>query len=415
MEDRLINKITNRTIVFIALAAIPINAVVFFALQSSEFVFPRIFPVFMGVVAILLAFFRNRIKYLYKIRILTGIFFLIGLYNLSIRLLDIASLWFILFIVYTLFASKRKMALHAFWISSTAILLAGIGMMTEFLPIPINYNFNNCQFACVAVRLLHFLLIGYVIYYILNEFFSTILKNMRELKEKSEEQEQLNRKLQKEIKTRKTLQQEMIDAVVKTEEKERKRIASDLHDGLGPLISAINLYFQAYIDAPENDKENIGNKLQDIIQQSGTDVSRISHNISPLILQNYGLKKAIETFTNDIKAAHDITFNLDLNIDVRFDMTRELTIYRTITELINNTIKHGGASTINISVNLENQRITVCYSDNGKGFSPEESPKYQNGLGLVSIRNRILSLEGTIEINSSPMQGMKVKIKMPVK
>lgn len=170
-------------------------------------------------------------------------------------------------------------------------------MMAGIYPFPINYESQSCQFACVTVRIIHFLLIGYLIFYILNEFFSTIRSNMIELTSNASDLKQLNTKLKQKIEENKNMQQEILSAIVKTEEKERKRIASDLHDGLGPVLSAINLCFQAYVDAPhKKEKQNIETRLKDIIDGAITETSRISHNISPLILEKHGIEIAVKHF-----------------------------------------------------------------------------------------------------------------------
>jgi len=218
------------------------------------------------------------------------------------------------------------------------------------------------------------------------------------------------------LKRKEFAKQKMIEAVIQTEEKERKRIASDLHDGLGPLLSAAKLYFQAYIDAnDENNKNDIEAKLKKIIENAITDTSRISHNISPYILENYGLIIALENFISDINISEKLKFDIKFDKLNRFELKEELTVYRTITELINNTIKHAKASMINIHIYITENILNLIYKDNGVGFYVEEKMNAIQGMGLKNIENRINSLKGSIIFNNEAGKGMKVVITIPYK
>jgi signal transduction histidine kinase len=218
------------------------------------------------------------------------------------------------------------------------------------------------------------------------------------------------------LKRKDFVKQKLIEAVIQTEEKERKRIASDLHDGLGPLLSAAKLYFQAYIDAGDaDDKAVIESKLISIIDSAIDDASRISHNISPHILEKYGLKIALENFISEMNISKNIKCDLACEKFNRFDLKVELTIYRTILELIQNTIKHAKASQITIKIFVSEGLLHVQYEDNGIGFSADEGMDVKQGMGLINIKNRIHSLEGTVIFDNRKSEGMKASIKVPHK
>jgi signal transduction histidine kinase len=188
-------------------------------------------------------------------------------FNLLLGLLDLATLWFIMAIIYSLFIAKKKQALIVYSSAFVSILVVGILMMAELSFFPLKYNFENCHYPCVIVRILHFLLISSVIYYILNLFISTNRSNVSNLQVQATDLRNANTALEKEMKEKKELQDQLLETVMLTEEKERKRIASDLHDGLGPVLSAVNLFFEAYIDAPTGtEKNNIETKLKVIIK-----------------------------------------------------------------------------------------------------------------------------------------------------
>lgn len=218
------------------------------------------------------------------------------------------------------------------------------------------------------------------------------------------------------LKRKEIIRKKTIEAIIQTEEKERKRIASDLHDGMGPLLSAAKLYFQAYIDAKDSiSKSEIELKMKNIMDNAITDMSRISHNISPQILENYGLITALENFISEINISDNIKFDLMFEKVNRFDLKNELAVYRTISELINNTIKHAKASVISININVSENMLNLVYEDNGTGFPVEEKMRAKQGMGLKNIENRINSLEGNINFESKQGKGMKAYIKIPYK
>ncbi|MBK7867573.1 MAG: sensor histidine kinase [Ignavibacteriales bacterium] len=326
-------------------------------------------------------------------------------------MIDIASLWFILAIIYSLFISKKNEALFVFISSFVIVVIVGILMITQIAFLPLNYKFDICQFACVAIRILHFILMASLIYYILKVFFSTIQSNFKDIELKSGHLADLNIALQNEMAERKAMQQKVIDAIILTEENERKRLASDLHDELGPVLSAINLFFQAYIDSTDNkNKMEIERKLKEIISDAIKDVSRISHNISPHILDTYGLITALENFIKPISLSEKIHFNLDFCAMNRLDSKVELVCYRAITELINNTIKHAGASQVSLQLKMENGLFHIYYEDNGKGFIVDEKLQSDSGIGLDSIQNRVNSINGDLIIESYAGKGMKAHL-----
>lgn len=410
----LINRITDNSIVLIAVLAIPLNIIIYFALRESEYQFPRYIPPLLGLVSVIAAFVRGKIPLKPKLWAFIAILFVTGCYNLLLGLIDLASLWFVLAIVYALFISKNKEALVLFGISFLVVLVVGILMITKISFIPLQYKFENCQFACVAVRILHFLLVGSLIYYILNKFFSTIQENLKELEKKSDDLEETNLALQKQIIEKKAMQQKMINAVILTEEKERRRFASDLHDGLGPVLSAINLFFQAYLDVADSEgKAEIEAKLKKTIDSAIVDVSRISHNISPHIIEHYGLATALDSFIKPIVSSAKLTCDVDYGSVQRFDLEKELSLYRTLTELINNTVRHAEASHIALRMTVVEGQLRVHYEDNGKGFDLDERMRNKKGIGLRSIHNRIHSIGGKITLKSIQNHGMQADIDIP--
>ena len=416
MRNDLNARISDRSILLIAIFSLPLNVIIYFALRESEYQVVRIIPPIFALLAVILAVFRKKLEFKTKIWALIGLMFCTAWFNLLLGLLDLASLWFIMAIIYSLFISQKKQALVVYSSAFVSILVVGILMMTKLTFIPLKYNFENCHYPCVIVRILHFLLISSVIYYILNLFISTIRSNIRDLQAQAADLQKANTTLEREMSEKKELQDQLLDTVILTEEKERKRIASDLHDGLGPVLSAVNLFFQAYVDAPKGaEKKSIETKLKLIIDEAIADVSRISHNISPHILEKYGLAVALKSFIDQLNKGEKMKIELHIDPLDRFELKHELTIYRSISELINNTIKHANASRIEIHFEQAATMLTIRYEDDGHGFSNPQTLAESNGIGIQNIQNRIQSLGGTSSFTNAANGGMKALIAIPYK
>lgn len=208
------------------------------------------------------------------------------------------------------------------------------------------------------------------------------------------------------------LKQKLIEAVVETENNERRRIARDLHDGLGPVLSAINHYFQAFLDAKPENRESIRNRLQMVISEAIDEVSRISHNISPHVLEKYGLIAALNNLLAPLIASEKYEIIFSSGFNERLDPKIELAVYRCITELINNTLKHAEATKISLDIGKSDGRLGILYTDNGKGFVA--SPGKRVGQGIPNITNRVESFGGTLSVVSSLNAGISVEISIPV-
>ena len=214
------------------------------------------------------------------------------------------------------------------------------------------------------------------------------------------------------LRRKQVMKQKLIEAVINTEENERKRIARDLHDGLGPVLSAINLYIQAYIDAKEPEKETIQKKLQQVVLGAIDDVSRIAQNISPYILEKQGIRAALINFIVPLNNSSHIKVNFTCTVNERFEKNKELTIYRSINELISNTLKHAGASKIILHVFLRGNILVVDFSDDGKGFQTDLTNS--KGMGLYNIKTRMDTFGGKMILDSSSGTGTHVELEMPL-
>lgn len=211
------------------------------------------------------------------------------------------------------------------------------------------------------------------------------------------------------ISERKNMDRRILQATINAEEKERKRFAMELHDGLGPILSNVQLYYQWLAEEDEN-KEFVMNKGLSSLKLAFETLREISSNLSPHILQNFGLTVALENFIEQIvQKETKIIFESACKIQ-RFGSAVEHTLYRAIIELLNNSIKYAKAKRIKIELNCNEQFVYVKYSDNGIGFDREKTTK---GFGLLNIKHRVNTLKGHVFFTSKPGKGFQVDIECP--
>jgi len=216
--------------------------------------------------------------------------------------------------------------------------------------------------------------------------------------------------------SRRLTEKKFLNAIIQAEEKERKRFANELHDGLGPLLSTIKMSFSALVqNEPEKFSGEIADNTGMVINEAIKTLKEVSNNLSPHVLSNFGLYRALRNFINKINALRTITINLDSNLgNKRYDTNIEIVLYRVICELIHNTVKHAEAKKIDICLMEDVKNITIAYKDDGIGFDPEKLRKQpgSKGIGLSNIFSRINSLKGEVSLNSHSGKGMNVFIKI---
>ena len=214
---------------------------------------------------------------------------------------------------------------------------------------------------------------------------------------------------------RKRSENKVIIAIINTEEKERKRFAKDLHDGLGPILSTVKMSLSALVGRIKDKAgTDILSNANHLVNEAINTIKEISNNLSPHILSNFGLVSAIKAFATKINQTKTIKIDFKSNMeDKRLDNDKEVVIYRAVCELINNSVRHSGASRIEIELNKHEKFVTLHFNDNGKGFDAsmhnEEDIK---GMGLSNIRARVRSVDGVFILESIPERGTNVLIKM---
>lgn len=216
--------------------------------------------------------------------------------------------------------------------------------------------------------------------------------------------------------SRRLTEKMFLNAIIQTEEKERKRFAKDLHDGLGPLLSTVKMSVSslAQLEHDQASKEIVDN-TEMVINEAIKSLKEISDNLSPHVLNNFGLLRALRNFSNKINATRAIHIELESNLgNERFSNNIEVVLYRVVCELINNTIKHAQAKTISIQLQKEASDLLISYQDDGIGFDMEklEEQPLVGGMGFSNIYSRINSLKGEISLNSKTGEGTQVYIKV---
>jgi len=210
----------------------------------------------------------------------------------------------------------------------------------------------------------------------------------------------------RDITERKQIEQRIYDAIVETEEKERQRLASDIHDEIGPLLSSLKMYIQSLNNSDDKEKQDfLKSKLQTLIVESINNVREVSNALSPYLLTKYGLNSAIKSTLDTTQELIKTNFATNLNDD-RFGIKYETAYYRIIKELVNNTIKHAKATKINIKLNFINRELVLNYEDNGIGLEEKTLVNSMlSGMGLHNILNRIKSINGRYKFYRNKEKG----------
>lgn len=217
------------------------------------------------------------------------------------------------------------------------------------------------------------------------------------------------------ISERKLMEKQVLDAIIKTEEKERERFAKDLHDDLGPLLSSIKMYIGMLDKTTDKEKQKyIINNLYDIVKESIATTKDVSNDLNPHVLNNYGLISAIELFIEKVSSEVQIDFEQNLDSS-RYAPAIELSLYRISKELINNTIKHANAQQIRLNYKEKNARLSLFYEDDGIGLPPNAlKVKKPGGMGLSNIISRAKSLNASYNFHVKSTKGFKFEMHVPL-
>ncbi|MEE9361484.1 MAG: ATP-binding protein [Cellulophaga sp.] len=235
-------------------------------------------------------------------------------------------------------------------------------------------------------------------------------KNTTKKQKLAEQQEEIQKqKIETLIKNQELLS---IDAMILGQEKERQKVANELHDDLGSLMATVKLHF----DNIETDKKNLAlKKAKSLLEEAYQKVRGMAHSKHSGVIANQGLLPAVKKMAKTISNANKIKIEVhDFGLKERMENSLELTVFRVIQELLTNMIKHSDATIGSIHLTQHEDSLNVLVEDNGKGFDISKIRASKEGMGLLSIEKRIENLEGNFTIDSIVGRGTSIIIDIPV-
>ncbi|WP_075340838.1 tetratricopeptide repeat-containing sensor histidine kinase [Tenacibaculum agarivorans] len=241
------------------------------------------------------------------------------------------------------------------------------------------------------------------------------LKNSRKKRLLAEQQKEIEK--QKNLTLLKEQEINTINAMVEGQEKERIRIAEDLHDNIGSVLATLKLHFENLKLNREKkhfNQEELYDKTEKLIDETYLKVRSIAHAKNAGVIANQGLLVAVKMMTEKISAAHQLHIQIiDFGLEKRLDTNTEITIFRIIQELTTNIIKHAEAKEATINISHFENTLNIIVEDDGKGFD-KDNVEFNTGMGLGSIKKRVNHLDGTFQIDSMPDRGTTIIINIPV-
>lgn len=247
-----------------------------------------------------------------------------------------------------------------------------------------------------GVVLLLILVASFLLFYIRNQ--SVVWKQKRQLQE-----------------TQIAQQKELLNAVIDSQEVERKRIGQDLHDEIGGTLSAIKLMLNSLRNQLSNEQDEVMSEAKQLIDKMIVDVRHISHDLSPPGLAVFGLFTTIEAFVTLINNTGEIKISLvqeEAVEEINLPEKTALALFRVLTQLVDNTIKHANATEITIEFKSE-ATLLINYSDNGKGFDIDKL-KERSGIGMQNIQSRLQMVNAQYQIETSVGRGFRIAISCPL-
>jgi len=209
------------------------------------------------------------------------------------------------------------------------------------------------------------------------------------------------------------LHKKNILAEVTAQEKERARIAHDLHDELGPLLAAVRMKMNSFELTDEDDKAEMikTNQHIDMLMKR---LKEISFDLMPSILLRKGLISAIREFANYISDRNSLQIQVDANEIKDLSEQKTVNLYRILQEVVHNTIKHSKATVLQIHIRQQKENIHISTHDNGVGFDYDKSLAAEGGIGLRSLKSRVEIMNGKLFVESRKNKGTSYIFQIPL-
>ncbi len=203
-----------------------------------------------------------------------------------------------------------------------------------------------------------------------------------------------------------------IDAMIAGQEKERQRVANELHDDLGSLMATVKLHFD---NVKVDKKDPALRNAQKLLEEAYQKIRGIAHSKNSGVMANQGLLPAVQKMANTISGTNAIKVTVeDYGMEERMENSLELAIFRMIQELVANIIKHAQASKASIQFTQHEDNLNIIVEDNGIGFETKPVGTFKSGMGLTNIEKRVEFLEGSFTVDSVPGKGTSILIDIPV-
>jgi len=258
----------------------------------------------------------------------------------------------------------------------------------------------------ISYGLTGFLILGVIIALLIH-------RNTKRKQRIAEQEKELE--IQKTEKILKEKEIETINAMVSGQEKERQRLAGELHDNLGSTLATVRMQvenLERNLEKVDNPKALLS-KTNTLINEAYEKVRTISHEKNAGMLAKDGLLPALRKLARSVSNNNLSVQIQDFGLENRFSNESEITIFRIIQELVTNALKHANASEISIALTQHESELNIMVEDNGQGFKVGKLVSNE-GMGLGSIERRVEHLEGSMEVDSSPGNGTNVIIDIPL-
>jgi signal transduction histidine kinase len=209
-------------------------------------------------------------------------------------------------------------------------------------------------------------------------------------------------------------QTDTLKKLITVQDKERTRIAGDLHDNIGPLLAALKINFRRIVNVKEEQKQlELVQKTENIIDDSILEIRNVAHNLMPKNLSSNGLINTLSGYFEDMEQLYGkkIIFNHD--VQSIFEPELQINIYRIISELVMNAAKHSDADTITVCISSHTKLLSIFIQDNGQGFEVKHNGN-KKSLGIQSAESRVRYLKGKFSLKSEPGKGTRVNIEIPL-
>jgi signal transduction histidine kinase/Tfp pilus assembly protein PilF len=246
-------------------------------------------------------------------------------------------------------------------------------------------------------------------------FAFIVFRNVKRKQRKAEEERQ--KQIEEKEKILKDLELSTINAMIEGQEKERQKLASDLHDSVGATLSAAKLQFNHLIkdEIDAKVREELIKKTSTLLEDAYVEIRSMAHLKNAGVMAKNGLLPAVEKLTDNASGIDGLAFEVQsFGLDQRLDNSLEISIFRIIQELVTNIIKHANATKGIVHLTNHDDNLNIMIEDNGKGFNPKHITKQTNGMGISSIDKRVEHLDGRLTIDSEKNKGTTIIIDIPL-